>query len=334
MSPNDRQTLKPYLCLLVLAPFIAEVVLGNTLVIQWLNPLAFLGQVAVYGSSAIFAREIWKTFKGGYLSLFAICGMTGALVEGLTVGSWFNPNWKDLGWMKFYGQVHGVEWTWLFHLQNYHAIQSTLLPIILTEMFFPIEAELSWLTKKRALVLSIVLLFFVVLFRLFLHFAVTFEQIGLVLVVCGCAVTLGYLLRNVKLPRPKVRSVKFAFWWIFGSWLIYFLLEFGFIKNIPVSLFIALTFVVGIGFVALPFLEALEWKEGTNIRGWVLGSVTFYLFLNIVSIALKGWFEVLNIAGTLVFLTFLLRKLPNDGSNKGGSKDKVQVPSDGSVAPC
>src|SRR5215472_17475827 len=134
--------LTPQLTLLLLAPFIAEVLFGSVpLTHLWAFPLI----VGLYGGSALLIRELvrrrhlplyWLLILGIGFAVFA---------EGLVQQSFFNPHYPGIDFLGWYGRVWGVNWVWSVFLTGYHAVLSITVPIVLTELLFPEKSQEPWL---------------------------------------------------------------------------------------------------------------------------------------------------------------------------------------------
>src|SRR6266699_3495998 len=120
----------PLLVLIVLAPTLAEVLLGNVL----FNG-TFVWQLVIdtvlYGSGAILIREVARRRRLGWL--------------GIVVLSLFNPHFPGLESMGSYGRLFGVNWFWAFYVLGLHTVWSITLPILLTELLFPKVQSRLWL---------------------------------------------------------------------------------------------------------------------------------------------------------------------------------------------
>ena len=134
----------PQLTLLLLAPFIAEVLFGSVpLTHIWAFPLI----VGLYGGSALLIRELvrrrnlasyWLLILGIGFALFA---------EGLVQQSFFNPHYPGIDFLGWYGRAWGVNWVWAVFLTGYHAVFSITIPILLTELIFPDRSHDPWLDR-------------------------------------------------------------------------------------------------------------------------------------------------------------------------------------------
>jgi hypothetical protein len=135
----------PRLTLLLLAPFIAEVLFGS---VPLTHLPAFVLIVGLYGGGALLIREMvrrrnlpsyWLLILGLAFAIFA---------EGLVQQSFFNPHYPGISFLGWYSRAWGVNWIWAIFLTGYHAVISITVPIILTELTFPDQRLKPWLNKR------------------------------------------------------------------------------------------------------------------------------------------------------------------------------------------
>jgi hypothetical protein len=91
--PNRR----PLWALILLSPVIAEMLSGSTPPIEWLNPIAALFLIWLYGSGVLVMRETAVRWKTGWPGILLLGAAYGIIEEGLAVKSFFDPGWMDLG---------------------------------------------------------------------------------------------------------------------------------------------------------------------------------------------------------------------------------------------
>jgi len=164
----------PVLVLIVLAPTIAEVLLGNILFNS-----SFAGTLVVetllYGSGAILIREVARRRHLGWLGIVVLALAFGVVVEGLVLQSLFNPHFPGLEWMGSYGRVLGVNWFWAPYVLGLHTVWSITLPILLTELLFPRLQSSPWLGRVGlgidAFIYVLICLVLWRAFRSYAHFA-------------------------------------------------------------------------------------------------------------------------------------------------------------------
>ena len=136
----------PVLVLIVLAPMIAEVLLGNLLFNSMFVFLLVIDTV-LYGSGAILVREVARRRHLGWLGIVVLALAYGVVVEGLVLQSLFNPHFPGLESMGSYGRLFGVNWFWAPYVLGLHTVWSITLPILLTELLFHRLQSRPWLGR-------------------------------------------------------------------------------------------------------------------------------------------------------------------------------------------
>ncbi|MFC6084242.1 hypothetical protein [Sphaerisporangium aureirubrum] len=152
----------PIVSLSLLAPFVAELLLGDV-------ALPSVGIVAVfvplYGSGALLIRELARRTGRGWPTIALLAGAYGVLEEGFATMSLFNPDFAghrllDESPLPFLGM--GAKWT--VYVLSLHVIWSICTPIALAETLFPSRARVPWLRTRGLVVTSAVFLLTVALY--------------------------------------------------------------------------------------------------------------------------------------------------------------------------
>lgn len=132
-------------CLLLLAPLIAEYLLGS-LPVSMLPILPVM--VLMYGSGAVLIREIVRQTGKGWPSLILLATAYGFVEEGLVTQSLFNPNYLHLRLLDFgFIPAIGTSLVWSIYVLALHMFWSISTPIGLTESLFPKRGSTPWLGK-------------------------------------------------------------------------------------------------------------------------------------------------------------------------------------------
>lgn len=96
--------ISPAVVLFFLAPAIGELLSGSAPPAEFFNPLSLLLLSSLYGSGALFVRELKIRWNKGYVSLFVLGATYGIIEEGLMVKSFFElksePMTQELGILK------------------------------------------------------------------------------------------------------------------------------------------------------------------------------------------------------------------------------------------
>lgn len=149
----------PALGLMLVAPLVAEFLLGN-LPVKLLPALIVLAPM--YGGGALLIREAVRRTGRGWPSILVL-GMAYAIFEeGFTTQSLFNPNYLklNLGLLTpAYIPSLGIGAWWTLWMLMVHGIWSISTPIALIEACVPDRARTSWLGRGGLVVVAIVFLF-------------------------------------------------------------------------------------------------------------------------------------------------------------------------------
>ena len=156
-DPGAHPNRRPLWALLLLSPVIAEMMSGSTPPIGWLNPIAVLFLIWLYGAGVLVVRETAVRWKAGWPSILLLGAAYGIIEEGLAVKSFFDPGWKDLGSLAWYGRWVDVNWIWAVWLSIFHAVVSIAIPIFLVECIWP-RTHGQPLTSRRGYITAIILL--------------------------------------------------------------------------------------------------------------------------------------------------------------------------------
>ncbi|HEY0797366.1 MAG TPA: hypothetical protein VGD64_16455 [Acidisarcina sp.] len=168
MTPSSQSTLHtpitkqnllgrvaPAVCLLFLAPLVAEFLLGN-LPIKLLPALVVLAPL--YGGGALLIRELVRRTDHGWPSIILL-GMAYTLVEeGFTTQSLFNPDYllmkMHLLQPGYISQL-GIGAWWTLFMFNLHTVWSIATPIALVEAAVPQRATEPWLGRTGLIVTAL-----------------------------------------------------------------------------------------------------------------------------------------------------------------------------------
>jgi len=148
MAPSDRQLA---LALVAFAPFLAELVSGSTPPQAWILPPVFLTFMAIYGLSALAARELAIRFGGGAATVLILGLAFGIVNEGMAAHSLFNPAWPGVDVLSSYGRWEGVSWLWAAWIVPFHAVWSISFPVFLVGQVWPEHRDRRWLTDRQLL---------------------------------------------------------------------------------------------------------------------------------------------------------------------------------------
>lgn len=298
----------PLVLLMLLSPLIGELLSGSSPPLEFFNPVTFILLLGLYGTGVVLIREICVKWDKGWASIIVL-GIVYALIEeGLSVKSFFDPNWVDLGILGVYGRWMGVNWVWTVCLTIFHTVYSISLPIILFGLLFP------GLKKKRLLSDRGLKIFFTVFFldNLLIYLVLTDYLPNILAHVLNIVLVLGLVLIALRIPRiypwsntplasPKIFFVSGA---LFG--FLFFIFMYFLPNVIPYPIFpimleiilglVLLRFVaVNLGFygnhehklalvsgILSPLIFLSFVHELNGVRGMSLVGIAFVIFLLIV----------------------------------------------------
>lgn len=201
-KPTRTAHVAPVVVLIVLAPTIAELLLGNLLFSANFIP-SLLMDVLLYGSGALLVREVARRLHLGWPSILVLGLAYGLVEEGLILQTVFNLHFPGVEVQEAYGRALGVSWFWLTGVLVIHAVWSITLPILVTERLFPSLADRPWLGRLGlGLDALIYVLTGLVMFRLFTAFT-RFSAAPVMLLVTALSAAVLVWLALFVVPRMK-----------------------------------------------------------------------------------------------------------------------------------
>jgi hypothetical protein len=190
----------PALVLVFLAPFVGEVLLGNT-------PLRLIGAyllvLPMYGFGALFIRELSRRTGRGWPTILILGVAYGVVEEGLADMSLFNPNFLGQHLLS-YGNLFGIGWPWWFFVLTLHAVWSIGVSIALAEALFARHGPYPWLGRTGLVVSGVVFGLGVVL----VHFVggegykLSAGELVLSLVLVAALTAVAFLLPRRRVTQP------------------------------------------------------------------------------------------------------------------------------------
>jgi len=243
---RNRQAL---LALLFLSPAFGELVSGSSPPVEFFNPVSMSTFLALYGCGALLIREALIKWQKGTASLVMLGAAYGVYEEGLTVKSWFNPGWMDLGALGHYGRYGGINTVWAVWLTLYHATISIAVPIFMVDVLFPelkgkrllTDKELKWPIAAFAAIGFIGFVFFP-----YYPGPEVLVAVGLALAFVGLALAAPQYLFTPMAAHPSRRAWPFAL--LGGVWMLSAFAIFG--GGEGLGLDAALDIVIGLGLTA------------------------------------------------------------------------------------
>ena len=115
------------------------------------RPATFLFLSAFYGSVALLVREFLRSRAAGWAAVLLLGMAAGAINEGIIAGTWYEAQYHG------YALVGSFDPAVAAGLTVFHALVSTVVPILLVELAFPAAAGERWL-RRPAITGCVVLL--------------------------------------------------------------------------------------------------------------------------------------------------------------------------------
>lgn len=276
----------PALVLYILAPIVAELISGSSPPLKFFNPLSLIFLPALYGSAAILIHELTVRWHKGWPTVLLLGAAFGIVNEGLLVKSFFDTAWPDLGVLATYGRWLGVNWVWSVELIIYHAVFSIGIPILLTNLLFPRQQGIPWVSQRTFTLLALLLSVTVVLG----FFFITPYRPPLLLYTLALLLVIALVIVARRLPRTIVlyhgnhvaRPLAFAIVG-FAATVVFFIINWVLPHTfIPAPVPIVLTIVLAL-YTARTVLSmsgnAVGWSPQHQLA-LVWGALTFFMLLS------------------------------------------------------
>jgi len=144
----------PIWTLLLLSPFIAEVLSGST---RTSILFVYVPEVMVWGVGALLCRELIRRWRAGSLSLLFL-GLALSIAEEFIIQQTSIAPIPFPGSHPLYGRIRGVNLVYLLFMLGYESVWVVLVPVQITELFFPQRASRPWLRPRGIILACIVFL--------------------------------------------------------------------------------------------------------------------------------------------------------------------------------
>ena len=133
----------PALLLMILAPLIAEFLLGDFSVRQLNLLLVFVPQ---YGGGALLIREVTRRTGRGWPTIVMLGFAYSLIEEGLTTQSLFNPNYLGAHLLDYgFNPALGTSLLWTVFVLSIHVVWSICTPILIAEEVAGSRRTTPWL---------------------------------------------------------------------------------------------------------------------------------------------------------------------------------------------
>ena len=105
------------------------------------SPASLVFISAFYGSVALLVREFWRRTSAPAAAILLLGMAAGAVNEGIIAGTWYRVQYPG------YALIGGLDPAAAAGLTVFHALASTIVPILLAELAFPRVAAAPWLPR-------------------------------------------------------------------------------------------------------------------------------------------------------------------------------------------
>ena len=141
-----RSAAAPIITLLLLAPFIAEVLYGGTR-ISFI--FVYIPQVGAWGCGALIIRHIARSRRLGWPSVLLL-GVALGLAEECVIQQTSLAPLVGLAKAE-YGRVWGVNWAYLIWALGYWCVWVALVPIQLVDLIYKDRRDVTWFGTRGLL---------------------------------------------------------------------------------------------------------------------------------------------------------------------------------------
>ncbi len=151
-----RSNWKPILALLLVAPFLTELLSGNLPASQFFQPQVYVLLATVgYGFPILLLREFAVRRQLGLAGLFILGLVYGIFNEGIIAKTFYLASNVPIKNFDGYGYVFGVAIPWAITISIWHALHSFVYPIVAVCYFFPEHRQSPWLSRRAIVLLAI-----------------------------------------------------------------------------------------------------------------------------------------------------------------------------------
>jgi hypothetical protein len=143
------QHIGPIVSLLLLAPFISEVLYGA---VRFSTIFILIPAVLTWGCFALLIRESVRRWRKPWQSMLMMGSALGIAEEWVIQQTSISPL-VVLG-EHAYGRVAGVNWVYFLWALGFESVWVVLIPVQLAELLFPAQREQLWLQRRGFIVVS------------------------------------------------------------------------------------------------------------------------------------------------------------------------------------
>ncbi len=156
---NYMKHLSKIIVLILIVPFLTELLTYNMSLTIFFNPIIFISLVIFYGLAVLVIREISVRWNLGLFGIFLIGLWYGLFNEGIIAETVFMTNNVPMSEMfGHYPLIFGINLAFTFFIITWHALHSVLFPILIIDFLFPKSKRKIWLNKYVLSVISFVVI--------------------------------------------------------------------------------------------------------------------------------------------------------------------------------
>jgi len=146
----------PILLLMVLSPFLAEVLSDATPVFTFFTPGTFFSYaIFLYGIPVLIIREMAIHMKLGVVGLWWMGLIYGLVNEGFFAGTIFHNFRSPIETFAEYGLILNIRVPWMLYILIWHAFFSVVFPITIVHRLQSKKADEQWLSLKTTWALGL-----------------------------------------------------------------------------------------------------------------------------------------------------------------------------------
>jgi hypothetical protein len=151
-----RPHFRPILALLIITPFLTELLSNNIPPSSFFNPaiLLFLATIG-YGFPILLLRELACAKRLGVSGMLCLGLLYGIINEGILARTFFLDTGVPITTFDHYGRWWGISVPWAVTISVWHAFHSLLYPILITYSLFPAHRDQQWLGRKSTTILLV-----------------------------------------------------------------------------------------------------------------------------------------------------------------------------------